>query len=279
MAQPLNYTPEITHAGPEVALERVTDRQELAAFLHQDPIAHAYLLGNLDPAYFQFCKWYGLRDELGHLESLTLLYQGLSIPVVFMVGRTDRFGALASQSARVVPGRHHFHVHEGQIQHLKDYFEITSYTRMHRMGLSREHFAGAPTDARVERLGHRDTAAIMRLYEHFPDHFFEPYQLETGLYFGVRDARDGQLLAISGVHAVSEAHDVAVVGNLVTRPDMRGAGLATACTGQLLNELFERVSLVALNVQANNEPAIRMYTNFGFRPNNIFFEGRSAGIR
>ena len=85
---------------------------------------------------------------------------------------------------------------------------------------------------------------------------------------------EGELLSIAGVHVISPEHDVAVIGNLITHPKARGRGLASACTGRLLDELFEDVSLVALNVQATNEHAIRLYTNFGFEPNNLFFEGR-----
>ena len=58
-----------------MAVEHITDREELRAFLMKDRLANAYLLGNLDPAYFQFCKWYGLRDEHAELQSLALLVQ------------------------------------------------------------------------------------------------------------------------------------------------------------------------------------------------------------
>lgn len=114
-----------------------------------------------------------------------------------------------------------------------------------------------------------------KLYEHYPDNFFEPYQLETGLYFGVRDEDIG-LASIAGIHVVSESHDVAVIGNFVTHPERRGRGYASACTARLLSELFETVSLVALNVQEDNEPAQRMYRNFGFEENNVFYEGRTT---
>jgi len=139
--------------------------------------------------------------------------------------------------------------------------------------LERSNYKTRTTEHEVERLGHRDTAAIMDLYQHYPDNFFEPYQLETGLYFGVRDEELG-LSSIAGIHVFNEEHDVAVIGNFVTHPDRRGQGLATACTARLLDELFGRVSFVALNVQEDNAPAIKMYGNFGFEKNNIFFEGR-----
>ncbi|RVU42322.1 GNAT family N-acetyltransferase [Lujinxingia sediminis] len=258
---------------PPMAVEELTERDELREFLVQDRLANAYLLGNLDPSYFQFCRWYGSRDERGEIANLMLVYRGLSLPVVFTSGRGEDLPDFLKACYEVVPERFHFHVLETQMADLNSTFEVGQAEAMIRMGLERRHFEPGVRDERVERLGHRDTAQIMALYEHYPDNFFEPYQLETGLYFGIRD-EEGDLVSIAGVHVVSEAHDIAVIGNLVTHSGRRGQGLATACTARLLEELFERVSLVALNVQVENAPAIRMYENFGFRANNRFYEGR-----
>jgi ribosomal protein S18 acetylase RimI-like enzyme len=251
----------------------LTDREELRDFLVQDRLANAYLLGNLDPAYFQFCRWYGTRADDGSLGNLLLVYRGLSLPVVFMVGHAPKIVDFLHSCKAVLPERFHFHILENYMGAVESVLHPSQVQPMFRMGLERSHFKPWKTELPVERLGHRDTAAIMALYEHYPDHFFEPYQLETGLYFGIRD-EDLGLVSIAGIHVVSEEHDVAVIGNLVTHSQARGKGLATACTGRLLVELFERVSLVALNVQQDNVPAIRMYQNFGFESNNVFFEGQ-----
>lgn len=280
MANPLNYAPTSLAQTPGGGvIERVRDDEELRRFLMRDPLANAYLLGKLDPSYAPFCRWYGARDVAGELRELLLWYQGLSIPVAFLVGDPDGDPRpFFASCCNTLPDRFHFHIIGEQMSAFREACEVTSYKKMHRMGLERKDYrrGEARPGVEVARLGHRDTAAIMRLYEHYPDHFFEPSQLETGLYFGVRDL-EGDLLSIAGIHVVSPEHDVAVIGNLVTHPDARGEGLATVCTRQLLDEVFERVSFVALNVQFNNEPAIRMYTNFGFEPNNIFFEGRCEG--
>lgn len=261
-----------------MAAFRVEDRDELREFLVTDRLAHAYLLGNLDPAYFQFCRWHGMRGDDGKLGSLVLLYTGLSLPVVFMAGTEPDFRRLLEEVRGELPERFHFHVLDDQMDVVREVYQPASSQRMLRMGLARDRFIEARVErprTRVNRLGHRDTAAIMKLYEHYPDNFFEPYQLETGLYFGVRD-EDLGLASIAGIHVVSEDHDVAVIGNFVTHPDRRGLGLASSCTALLLDELFERVSLVALNVQEANAPAVRMYGNFGFEQNNVFYEGRTT---
>ncbi len=261
-----------------MAAFRVEDRDELREFLVTDRLANAYLLGNLDPAYFQFCKWFGMRRADESLGSLVLLYTGLSLPVVFMTGTEPDFHRLLEDVREDLPRRFHFHVLDDQVDFVRQVFDPAASQRMFRMGLTRERYEQTvrkPVTSNVARLGHRDTASIMKLYSHYPDNFFEPYQLETGLYFGVRDEELG-LSSIAGIHVVSEDHDVAVIGNFVTHPARRGQGLASSCTAKLLDELFETVSLVALNVQEDNAPAIHLYTAFGFEQNNVFFEGRTT---
>lgn len=256
-----------------MSVEKLTDREELRNFLMKDRLANAYLLGNLDPAYFQFCQWYGWRDASGALTNLLLVYSGLSLSTVFTSGNGEELEAFLREAREMLPDRFHFHVLGEQMPAMEEVFKAQGAEKMIRMGLERENFTPRAADERVERLGHRDTAAIMKLYEHYPDHFFEPYQLETGLYFGIRDERE-EIVSIAGVHVVSEEYDVAVIGNLVTHSDYRGQGLATICTGRLMEELFERVSLLALNVGEENKPAIKLYENFGFTSNNVFYEGR-----
>ena len=258
-------------------MEEINDREELREFLLHDKIANAYLLGDLDPDYFPWCEWWGTRDDGGELESLMLLYKGLSLPAVWTVGSTDGLSTLFQECRTSLPSRFHFHLMERHLPPIKRQYEIADLQEMQRMGLHRSDYESLGRDPRVRRLNHNDTAAIMRLYEHYPDNFFEPSQLETGLYFGI-DGDDGELASIAGIHVVSEEYDVAAIGNLVTRPDVRGQGMATVCTGRLLDELFERVSLVALNVRHDNLPAISVYENFGFQENSLFWEGRGSRI-
>lgn len=273
MANPIHIDSALTMPPPSLPVETLHDHQELRHFLQQDRYANAYLLGYLDPMYKPFCRWYGARDEDGQLVGTLLLYQGLSIPVLFAAGHHDQLPQFLETCRTFLPRRFHFHVLEDQMEPLERLFQVRSCQRMQRMGLERAVAKLPQHDGRVERLGHRDTAAIMALYAHYPDHFFEPYQLETGLYFGVRDPKLG-LVSIAGIHSVNPHDNIAVIGNLVTHPEARGQGLAKACTGALLFELFEQVSSVALNVQTDNMAAIRVYESFGFSPNNIFYEGR-----
>ncbi len=261
-------------AAESLTIEELDNRAELQDFLTRDKLAAAYLLGELDPDYFPFCNWYGTRAPDGTLESVVCHYTGLSLPLVLAVGSEVGVETLMTNCRDRLPDRFHFHVTDPHLETLQNRYELNHLRNMRRMGLHRSKYDNPRDGRHVRRLDHGDTAAIMQLYEHYPDNLFEPSQLETGYYFGVDDG-DGSLLSIAGVHVVSVEYDVAAIGNLVTHPGARGQGYATACTGRLLDELFEEVSLVALNVREDNSPAISVYTSFGFQQNTTFWEGRA----
>jgi ribosomal protein S18 acetylase RimI-like enzyme len=86
--------------------------------------------------------------------------------------------------------------------------------------------------------------------------------LDTGQYLGARI--DGRLCAVAGVHVFSEAYGVAALGNITTRPEHRGKGLAGLVTGVLCRRLRQRVDWIGLNVDAENVAAIACYRKLGF---------------
>ena len=260
-------------------VEAFDKTDQLRDFLTQDRVGNAYLLGDLDPAYLPFCDWFGFVEE-DEIEALLLVYKGLSLPAVLTVGPKDPYRAhhclneLFDKVKSKLPDQFWIHALEPHRSALVSHFKAGDLKRMIRMSLRKEDYRSQEMNLPVRRLDHSDTAAIMGLYQHYPDNFFEPYQLETGLYFGI-DADEGDALAaIAGIHVFSQAYDIAAIGNLVTHPDHRRKSYATAVTTSLLNELFESVSLVTLNVQEGNLAAIGTYEKFGFNHHHVYYEGR-----
>lgn len=264
-------------------IEELHDHVELGDFLQRNPVANAYLLGDLDPAYMPYCTWYGAREQ-GQLNALLLLYKGLRLPVVLAAAPGEmapdettasnrNLEALFRAVSPSLPPVFWAHVWEESGPALHANFQAPDLKRMLRMGLSASDYVRPSSSAPVRRLGHKDTAAIMALYRYYPDNFFEPYQLESNLYFGV-DRDDGQgLCAIAGIHVYSPSYDIAAIGNLLVHPEYRRRGLATAVTTHLLDALFQDVSKVTLNVEEGNVAAIGTYRKFGFQRHGVYFEG------
>jgi predicted GNAT family acetyltransferase len=132
------------------------------------------------------------------------------------------------------------------------------------MGLTdRERLGGVDTSEAVA-LSEADADDLQAFYAaSYPGNWFVPRMLETGFYYGVR--RGGSLVSVAGVHVVSQRYRVAALGNITTRPDVRGQGLATIATTRLCQELLRAgIDHVGLNVKADNRAAIACYERLGF---------------
>ena len=251
--------------------------EELRDFLLADPISRAYQLGDLDSAYFPFTTWYGAGEE-GQLETLLLVYTGLSLPVMISSGSAEGMHAVVERYGDVLPRRAMLHMPLEHLETLADDFGDAPLKPMVRMGMSLENFRPVEQgqEHEIKPLSMGDIGEIMDLFRFYPDHFFEPAQLSTGHYYGVRV--DGRLASVAGVHVFSPQVNVACVGNIVTHPDFRGRGLSTRCTSFLCAQLAAAgINLFALNVERSNTSAVRVYSKLGFGEHATYLEGEVTG--
>jgi len=265
------------HIDPIIA-SRTDDRARIRAVLQRDPITAAYLLGDLDPVYAHYCEWW-VAEKAGADVAVVLVYTGLSAPVVLTYGQTDGLAAIFSDHLEEIPQRAFVHLLPEHLAVVDQHFHLERMRPMVRMGLQARQFrpnakAVPATYAQPERLTHRDTGDIMALFQYYPDSFFEPHQLTAGHYYGIRTSdAAAQLVAVAGIHVVSKIDRIATLGNIVTHPDHRGAGLSTCCTCHLVSQLIdEGTELLALNVERRNSSAMHIYEKLGFREHITYIE-------
>jgi ribosomal protein S18 acetylase RimI-like enzyme len=159
---------------------------------------------------------------------------------------------------------------------IKERWTVRAETPMWRMTLAAQDFRPASAEGAV-RLTRADLPALTALYGdgrasgEAPD-FFHAGMLEPGVFYGLYE--DRELIAAAGTHLVAEALGVAAVGNVYTRRDRRGRGLARRVTGAVAAELVQRnFQTIALNVNQRNGAAIRVYEQLGFKRYCAFCEG------
>ena len=117
--------------------------------------------------------------------------------------------------------------------------------------------------ATLSTLTHLNLMEVAELFSaSYPGNWFDPRMIDTGQYLGARI--DARLCAVAGVHVYSEAYRVAALGNIATRPEHRGKGLAGLVTGALCRQLRRGVDWIGLNVHAENAAAIACYRRLGF---------------
>jgi ribosomal protein S18 acetylase RimI-like enzyme len=252
-------------------VDRLASPAEVRSLLCTDRSWSVYALGDLVPQRFDLCRCYGV---FAPSPAAVVLYRGFSPPVLFAFGDP---GAIAELPAAVTGEPElYLHVRPQILPVVAAHYRIVSVRRMWRMILDAESLPALSAGG-LEPLGPEHAGELEQLYGEArtageAPGFFLPSMLEEGVFFGAR--QDSELVAVAGTHLVAPEEGVAAIGNVYTRPECRGRGLATRLTGAVAAELVRRgIPLVALNVCPANLPAVRAYRRLGFFKYCEFVEG------
>lgn len=260
-------------------VQPMRDPAPIRAFLRRDPPLSAYALGDLDPALWpESAFWGAWRD--GELATVTLLFHGLTPPVLTAFGEAGGFRA-ALETLALPPELYALLLPEYEA-HLRAFYRLHNPHHEWRMLLDEAAFAPPSLDG-VRRVLPEHADALAQLFRQAADPgeeivAFTPSQIARGAFFGVW--RGGELVAVAGTHVWARAEGVAAIGNVFTRPDARGRGYATACTAAVVRQAL-RVGMrwIVLNVRRENAPAVRVYEKLGFRRYGAFVEGPAQRLR
>lgn len=240
-------------------------KEDIERCCRRNPFLHIYALGDLDDFFWPHTTWFGLRKG-DDLTQLVLLYTGQPLPVLLACAESpvEDMREMLAQMIRVLPHRFYAHLSVGVANVLAESFHIQPHGLHHKMALRDTSRLSGVDASKAVRLSATDTEDLIELYEaSYPGNWFVPRMLETGFYFGIR--RGPSLASVAGVHVYSSKYKVAALGNITTRPDARGQGLATVATARLCQELLRTgTAHVGLNVKADNPSAITCYQKLGF---------------
>ena len=237
----------------------VSERSEIAAFLRRDRLYAAYALGDLDGPNRARVAWAMAHDESGIPTALAMHHEGLVPQPLFLMGAPD--GCRAILESVLKPRDAYLQATELQEAALRDMYELDTPIVMLRMAVDRRTFT--PFAGPAERLTALDVDDLNRLYQLGYRSGFPASVVEDGVYYGVRVR--GRLVSAAGTHAINRREEIAVVGNVMTHVDFRGHDFAKMVTSAVTSELLDHVSDVALNVHADNDPAVAAYSRLGYR--------------
>jgi ribosomal protein S18 acetylase RimI-like enzyme len=244
---------------PDLYARAVADRDEIAAYLRTDRRYAAYALGDLDGPTRGRCTWGLAHDDTGQPVALAMHQEGLIPQPLFVMG--DPGGVREVLDSVIKPRDAYFLSTKPHDDAIAELYELEPPLALLRMVVDADSFV--PFAGPAERLGMADVEDLNRLYQLGFRGGFPASVLDDGVYYGVR-AR-GRLVSAAGTHVVNVREGVAVVGNVMTHVDFRGHDLAKMVTSAVTAELLQRVGDVALNVHADNEPAIAAYARLGYR--------------
>jgi RimJ/RimL family protein N-acetyltransferase len=256
---------------------------EAYAVLARDLVWNSFALADLEPpmrAYSQFATASQDEDEAS---AICLI---LRHPIIGEV--LSPFGASAGIEAILqqvdLPKNPLLQV---QVAHRplfqRYYLPEADWRELFRMAVSANewHPSEVIPPRPIRQLDMADLPALKDFYaQHVGSHFsadlFAPFP--QCLYFGAY--KGAQLIAVGGTHAVVPAYQFAVLGNILTAPEVRRQGYATAITSALVATLFEqRFSTVVLNVLVDNENAIRVYQRLGFQTHYRLITGKAQLLK
>lgn len=240
------------------------DRSVIEGFLRRNVAVHLYELGDLDDFFWPYTTWYAL-SEGEQVQALALLYAGTSLPVLLAVAEEDSEPGrdLLGSIVHLLPRRFYAHLTPGLAGVLTAAYRADSHGTHLKMALTDRRPLGLVDTGEVVRLSPPDLPALERLYQaSYPGNWFDPRMLETGHYYALR--RGEEIVSVAGIHVYSPRYGVAALGNITTRPQFRGQGLATRVLARLCQSLLETVDTIGLNVKADNAAAIACYEGLGF---------------
>jgi RimJ/RimL family protein N-acetyltransferase len=252
---------------------RLTDKSQILAYLETDRLYAAYAIGDLEPGMFVQSTWAG-AEEASRLQALALLFCGLKLPALFLMGDADGLRAILEDV--LCPEWVYFTCRTAHLPMTRDFYVWDEMIPMWRMVLQPAHFR--PVKGDCVRLVPAYSNQLTELYALGGSNAFGPAQMQYGVFYGV--LADDQLVAAAGTHLVSSTYGVAAVGNVFTRPDYRGRGYGTATTSAVVAELLQHgIRDIVLNVSQENAGAIRIYERLGFERYCPFLEGAACARR
>jgi RimJ/RimL family protein N-acetyltransferase len=262
----------------EAAMPRLTDLSTVRALLDRDREWSAYALGDLSPELVDNCDWHAPADVRAN-PSLVLLYRGFTPPIAFAIGAGPQVRPLLGELRAPTIS---LHMQPEAVDAMAGIYTPTETLAMHRMTLRPAAFTPAPhADARP--IAADDLGAVLALYDDGHRRgegptFFHPAMLGQHTFHGIWE--DGALVAIAGTHLYSREIGVCAIGNVYTRSDRRGRGLAASVTSAVAaHALAEGVSTIVLNVSHTNTAARRVYERLGFMVYCEFLEGGARLIK
>jgi len=243
----------------QLRAREVTDRDEIAAYLRTDRRYAAYALGDLDSAARGRCSWGIAYDGDGEAVALAMHHDGLVPQPLFLMG--EPAGARAVLASVIKPRDAFFQSTKALDLAASDLYELEEATVLLRMVVDAETFI--PATGTAQRLNAADIDDLNRLYQLGFRAGFAQAILDDAVYYGIRIR--GRLVSAAGTHVINRREGIAVVGNVMTHADYRGHGFAQIVTGAVTATLLEQVPDVALNVHADNAPAVTAYARLGYR--------------
>ncbi len=243
-------------------LEIIHEKGIIFNYLQSNLGLHLYAIGDLDDFFWPKTIWFALTDA-DVIQSVALFYVGMKVPVLQLFCEGDPYYAvqLFTKIKPILPGTFNAHLSQSLIELFDNQNVIRHYGTNFKMILNKK--LPEINDPCIRRLTINDKQTIIDFFRlSYPQNWFDSRMLETNEYFGY--FTDDILAGVSGIHVYSKEYRVAALGNIATHPNYRNQGIGFKMISALCFDLQKDVDIIGLNVNSQNEHAIKCYQRIGF---------------
>ena len=252
------------------------DPSVIANYLVQESALNLYQIGDLSDFFWPHTLWYGWVEDQA-LKAVALVYTGDAVPVLLLMEDTSWAHQLLTALAPVLPHRFYAHLRPGLASALPFkgeggdvYVRMLQKTPLNPTALTA--LAARHPHVQARLLQPSDQAQVEAFYaQHYPKNWFNPRMLTTRAYLALTETQhaehgENSILAIAGVHVLSQEQQMAALGNIAVHEAHQGIGLGQWATGLLCQHLRTQlgVSTLGLNVHRDNTKAQSCYKRLSF---------------
>lgn len=240
-------------------------KTEIEAFARRNPFLHIFEIGDLDDFFWPYTIWYVWREH-GEIQQIALIYTALETPALlaFADPPHEEMRDFLKMLLPLLPRRIFAQLDVSSLDVFTSAYRIEPLGLFWKMALIDFSTMASIDTAYVIQFSENDLEALELFYgDAYPTNVFDARMLQTGRYYGIR--QDKEIASAAGVHVYSPTYGVAALGNVSTRAEFRGRGLAAKVCAKLCQVLYaEGITQIGLNVKSDNPTAIALYERLGF---------------
>jgi len=251
--------------------------EEAEAILLHDPVWNCFALADLEPPLRNYSQYPIARQEEGDEYAICLILRHPIIgQVISPYGSEEGVAAILNQVA--LPERALIQVQERHFPLLQRHYQPeTNWRSLLRMAIpSPSHLSLIQTHTPphpIKQMDMADVPALEALYARYGENPLSAELFARAVFSGAYEGE--QIVAAGGTHVLSQKYSIAVIGNILTAPQARRQGYATAITAALVAKLSGlHFSTIVLNVFEDNSPAVRIYQRLGFQTRHRLWTGQ-----
>src|ERR1019366_9452367 len=166
-----------------MTLPPAPDPATLRPLLRRDPVGALYLMADLEPPWFDQCRW--LVEAGDGVSAVGMIFLGLETPSVLVSGDLLAVRRIVERRIAELPDRCYIKLTGQQMEVCAARYHFSEIEELDIMMLREPGRPQRSADVELRLISPADPIeTVLEVYRDYPGNFFEPSQFSLGLYAG-----------------------------------------------------------------------------------------------